>query len=57
MCIRDRDYPSPENFLVPIYSKGASSNYNDYDNPAFDAKLKEAASAKTAAEGLSLIHI
>ncbi|MCA0435320.1 MAG: ABC transporter substrate-binding protein [Actinobacteria bacterium] len=50
------DYPSPENFLVPIYSKGASSNYNDYDNPAFDAKLKEAASAKTAAEGYKLYY-
>ena len=26
------DYPSIENFLVPLYAKGAASNYYDYDN-------------------------
>ncbi len=40
------DYPSIENYLSPIYGKGADSNYWDYDNPKFEAKLKEAASAK-----------
>lgn len=39
------DYPSIENFLTPIYAKGASSNDGLYDNPKFDAKLKEAAAA------------
>jgi oligopeptide transport system substrate-binding protein len=39
------DYPSIENFLAPIYATGASSNDNDYSNPKFDAKLKEAAAA------------
>ena len=29
------DYPSIENFLVPLYSKGASSNYYDFDDPEF----------------------
>ncbi|EAP99953.1 putative peptide transport system secreted peptide-binding protein [Janibacter sp. HTCC2649] len=43
------DYPSIENFLTPIYGKGASSNDGDYNNPAFDAKLKEAAAATDAA--------
>jgi oligopeptide transport system substrate-binding protein len=38
------DYPSIENFLVPIYATGASSNDGDYSNPRFDALLKEAAS-------------
>ena len=38
------DYPSIENFLVPLYATGASSNDNDYSDPAFDAKLKEASS-------------
>lgn len=44
------DYPSIENFLTPIYAKGAASNDGRYDNPKFDAKLKEAAAAKTPDE-------
>ena len=44
------DYPNIENFLTPIYSKGGSSNDSDYDNPAFDAKLVEAAKATDAAQ-------
>ncbi len=36
------DYPHIENFLTPLFSKGASSNDNRYANPAFDAKLVEA---------------
>ncbi len=39
------DYPSIENFLAPLYGKGADSNYSEYNNPAFDAKLAEAAAA------------
>ena len=39
------DYPSIENFLAPIYSKTADSNYARYDNPEFEAKLAEAAAA------------
>ncbi|MDR0959518.1 MAG: ABC transporter substrate-binding protein [Propionibacteriaceae bacterium] len=39
------DYPSIENFLTPLYATGASSNDSDYSNPAFDAKLAEAAAA------------
>ncbi|KGN34940.1 peptide ABC transporter substrate-binding protein [Knoellia sinensis KCTC 19936] len=48
------DYPSIENFLTPIYGKGASSNDGDYNNPAFDAKLAEAAAATDAAESNKL---
>lgn len=39
------DYPSIENFLTPIYAKGASSNDTDYDSPEFDKLLDEAAAA------------
>lgn len=39
------DYPSIENFLAPLYQKGAESNYWDYDNPEFNQKLTEAAAA------------
>ncbi len=42
------DYPSIENFLTPIYTKGAASNDSKYANLAFDAKLKEAAAASSA---------
>ncbi len=37
------DYPSIENFLTPIYSKGAESNWSKYDNPKFEKLLTEAA--------------
>jgi oligopeptide transport system substrate-binding protein len=39
------DYPSIENFLVPLYSKDASSNYYSYDNPEFERLTREAAAA------------
>jgi oligopeptide transport system substrate-binding protein len=48
------DYPSIENFLAPLYGTGASSNDGDYSNPAFDAKLTEAAAATDAAESNKL---
>ncbi|GAA1388812.1 ABC transporter substrate-binding protein [Luteococcus peritonei] len=48
------DYPSIENFLTPIYAKGAASNDAKYDNPAFDAKLKQAAAATTPEEANKL---
>jgi oligopeptide transport system substrate-binding protein len=44
------DYPSIENFLVPIYATGAGSNDGDYSNPDFDAKLQEAAAAPSLDE-------
>jgi oligopeptide transport system substrate-binding protein len=52
------DYPSIENFLVPIYDKGAfppeGSNYSKYDNPEFTRLTTEAAAAKTADEANAL---
>ncbi|GAA1786682.1 ABC transporter substrate-binding protein [Nostocoides veronense] len=39
------DYPSIENFLAPIYTAGADSNYFNYNNPEFEKLLKEAAGA------------
>lgn len=41
------DYPSIENFLTPVYATGASSNYFDYSNPAFDALIDEGNQAAT----------
>jgi oligopeptide transport system substrate-binding protein len=48
------DYPSIENFLVPIYAKGADSNYSKYDNPEFAKLTSQAAAAKTADEANAL---
>lgn len=30
------DYPSPENYIKPMYTKGAPGNFSDYVNPAVD---------------------
>src|SRR5215211_1373426 len=48
------DYPSIENFLVPIYAKGADSNWSKYDNPEFTKLTTQAAAAKTADEANTL---
>ena len=41
------DYPALENFLAPIYAKGGGSNDSHYNNPAFDAMLKQGDAAKS----------
>jgi oligopeptide transport system substrate-binding protein len=50
------DYPALENFLAPIYAKGAGSNDGRYDNPKFDALLKQANQAKTSEESVKLFQ-
>ena len=44
------DYPSIENFLAPIYAKGAAQapTGSSYSNPKFDAKLNAKAAAATS---------
>ena len=44
------DYPSIENFLSPIYLKGAASNDAKFDNADFAAKLTAAAAATDPAD-------
>src|SRR5215207_3838134 len=48
------DYPSIENFLTPIYAKGADSNWSKYDNPEFQKLLSEAAAAPSTEEANAL---
>ncbi|TDD64047.1 ABC transporter substrate-binding protein [Jiangella aurantiaca] len=48
------DYPSLENFLVPIFATGASANDGDYTNDDFDELVSQAAAASTAEEGAEL---
>ncbi|WP_277454587.1 ABC transporter substrate-binding protein [Janibacter sp. DB-40] len=44
------DYPSIENYLAPIFSKGAASNYYQYANPEFEELLTKAAASDDPAE-------
>lgn len=46
------DYPALENFLAPIFAKGAGSNDAHYDNPSFDALLQQGDKAKTPADAI-----
>ncbi|WP_040586888.1 peptide ABC transporter substrate-binding protein [Sciscionella marina] len=44
------DFPSPDSELAAQYETGGSSNFIDYSNPGFDAKLKQARAASTEQE-------
>ncbi len=49
------DYPSPENYLTPIFGTGAiknGSNYGGYSNKEFDELLKKGDTAKTQEESI-----
>jgi oligopeptide transport system substrate-binding protein len=51
------DYPSIENFLVPLYAKGAwppGSNWGRFDSPKFDDLTAQAAAAPTPDEANAL---
>jgi len=52
------DYPSIENFLVPLYGKGAigggGSNYSEHNRPEFEKLTAQAAAAKTSDEANAL---
>ncbi|SDU54026.1 peptide ABC transporter substrate-binding protein [Jiangella alkaliphila] len=50
------DYPSLENFLVPIFATGASANDGDYSDDEFDSLVGQAAAAPDAATGVELYH-
>lgn len=49
------DYPSIENFLVPLYKTGASSNDGDWSNKQFD-DLMDQASATAGDPGIALFQ-
>ena len=49
------DYPSIENFLVPLYKTGASSNDGDWSNQKFDDLMDQAAAAP-GQEGIDLFQ-
>jgi peptide/nickel transport system substrate-binding protein len=47
------DYPSPENYLKPLYGTQGSSNSCGYSNPEFDKLVAEGDAAPTLEEGIS----
>lgn len=50
------DYPSIENFLVPLYQTGASANDGRWSNSEFDSLMNQAAAAKTTEEANTLYN-
>ena len=48
------DYPSIENFLVPLYDKDAASNYFNFNDPEFEELTEQAAQAGTPEEANEL---
>jgi oligopeptide transport system substrate-binding protein len=46
------DYPSPQNFLAPLYATEGSANYAGYSNPEFDALVAEGDRAAGGEEAL-----
>jgi oligopeptide transport system substrate-binding protein len=47
------DYPSPQNYLQPIYSTTGSSNYSRYTNPRVDQLLAQGNAAGSVAAGIT----
>jgi oligopeptide transport system substrate-binding protein len=51
------DYPSPQNYLEPLYSTGAlppgGANLTFYSNPDFDALVAQGNEAKSNAEAVA----
>jgi oligopeptide transport system substrate-binding protein len=50
------DYPSPQNYLEPIYSTTGSSNNFGYSNDRVDALIARGNRAPTIEEGIELYH-
>ncbi|MDQ3610541.1 MAG: ABC transporter substrate-binding protein [Actinomycetota bacterium] len=46
------DYPSPQNYLEPIYSTDGSSNYFNYSNPQVDSLIDKGNAADTVKDGI-----
>ncbi|MBD8869763.1 ABC transporter substrate-binding protein [Nocardioides sp. MJB4] len=46
------DYPVMETYLQPLYGSGASSNSSGYENPEFDAAIKEGDQAASLEEAI-----
>lgn len=50
------DYPSPQNYLQPIYSTTGSSNNMAYSNPEVDSLISEGNQAPSVDDGIDLYN-
>ena len=50
------DYPSPQNFLEPLYATGAGANFSFYSNPAFDELVAQGNAAATSEEAIGFYN-
>jgi oligopeptide transport system substrate-binding protein len=50
------DYPSPQNFLEPLYATDAGANFESYSNPAFDALVAQGNAAATSDEAIGFYN-
>jgi ABC-type oligopeptide transport system substrate-binding subunit len=48
------DYPTPDNFLYPLFSTGSPDNKAQYSNPTFDALIKQARAEPNADKRVKL---
>jgi len=50
------DYPSPQNYLEPLFATGGSSNNSGYANPAVDELIAQGNQAPTVEEGIEFYN-
>jgi ABC-type oligopeptide transport system substrate-binding subunit len=50
------DYPSPQNFLEPLYSTGSGANFTVYSNPEFDALVAQGNAAASSEEAIAFYN-
>jgi oligopeptide transport system substrate-binding protein len=50
------DYPSPQNFLAPLFSTGAGANFSAYSNPEFDALVAQGDAAASSEEAIAFYN-
>jgi ABC-type transport system substrate-binding protein len=50
------DYPSPQNFLEPLYATDAGANFAFYSNPAFDELVAQGNAAATSDEAIGFYN-
>jgi oligopeptide transport system substrate-binding protein len=50
------DYPSPQNFLEPLYATDAGMNFSAYSNPEVDALLADGNAAASGDEAIGFYN-
>ena len=50
------DYPSPQNFLEPLFATESGANFASYSNPEFDALVAQGNAAPSGAEAIGFYN-